>query len=494
MKNSTTIYQTFIICFLTCFANLAQASEANEQLFRRAAIFLEAKRIPESIQLIESIQPKTTEDNFYFNLIAGQLLYEKGAYEKSLIYLQKANTAVSESYKVQIALARTNFKLGRFTALKLHAETAKKIDPNAGDPDLLLALSDMSLGKTDLSKQRITSIIRSKFNSPRHTVAAAKFMVSAGEIKEANNLLNDFLQKQYEAPEVYEYLADLEYSNGNSALSFNLMKKAAELYDIKSQKFDRDVALSWLEFKQNGAPSAAVITPRPKSDLISDITKENNKFPFPNGVSIYGGSGFVIDAGKKIVTNRHVIEGGKEFAIRTGFGEIIKAKVFFKSEIDDIAILELETSLPAERSIKDTEYSKPTVGTAVVTMGYPLWYILGESSPSLTNGIVSKETGIKENKGTFQLTAKINKGSSGGPVFDMSGNVVGITVGKLDLLRIQEKEGFLPEDVNFAIHVDRMPSEANTKIDPAAKNSTQLTIENLYQKMLGKVVMVATYK
>jgi hypothetical protein len=60
--------------------------------------------------------------------------------------------------------------------------------------------------------------------------------------------------------------------------------------------------------------------------------------------------------------------------------------------LDDIAILELESSLPPERSIKDTEYSKPTVGTAVVTMGYPLWYILGESSPSLTNGIVSKET------------------------------------------------------------------------------------------------------
>jgi S1-C subfamily serine protease len=156
--------------------------------------------------------------------------------------------------------------------------------------------------------------------------------------------------------------------------------------------------------------------------------------------------------------------------------------------------LELESSLPPERSIKDTEYSKPTVGTSVVTMGYPLWYILGESSPSLTNGIVSKETGIKENKGTFQLTAKINKGSSGGPVFDMSGNVVGITVGKLDLLRIQEKEGFLPEDVNFAIHVDRMPSEANIKIEAGAKNSTPLSIENLYQKMLGKVVMVATYK
>jgi len=502
MKKINYLLHIFFLSVFCVFSHTGQAAENNDQLFRLAAIYLEAKRIPESIQLIESAQPQSAEDRFYFNLIAGQLLYEQSAYEKSLVYLQRANDAMADSYKVQIALAKTQFRLGRFTATRLHADTAKKINPDTGEPDLLLAQFELVLGKTDMAKQRIATMLRSKPNSPRHTVAAAKFMVSNGETKEATNLLNDFLQKQPDAPEVHDYLADIEYSNGNSGLSFKLKQKAADLYEAKHKKFDKEVALAWLDFKQNRAPSDPVMqsdegeasAQRPKSDLISAVTKGKNKFPFPEGVSIFGGSGFIIDSGKKIVTNRHVIEGGKEFAIRTGYGEIIRAKVFLKSELDDIAILELESSLPPERSIKDTEYSKPTVGTAVVTMGYPLWYILGESSPSLTNGIVSKETGIKENKGTFQLTAKINKGSSGGPVFDMSGNVVGITVGKLDLLRIQEKEGFLPEDVNFAIHVDRMPSEANIKIEAGAKNSTPLSIEKLYQKMLGKVVMVATYK
>jgi hypothetical protein len=43
-------------------------------------------------------------------------------------------------------------------------------------------------------------------------------------------------------------------------------------------------------------------------------------------------------------------------------------------------------------------------------MGYPLWYILGEGSPSLTNGVVSKGTGMGDDRHTFQLTAKVNKG------------------------------------------------------------------------------------
>ena len=69
----------------------------------------------------------------------------------------------------------------------------------------------------------------------------------------------------------------------------------------------------------------------------------------------------------------------------------------------------------------------------------------------------------------------------------MGGNVVGITVGKLDLLRIQKKEGFLPEDVNFAIHVNRIPAEANIKLDPYTKNIAQISIKNLYKKNWAKL-------
>ena len=226
----------------------------------------------------------------------------------------------------------------------------------------------------------------------------------------------------------------------------------------------------------------------------SEFATPVQRFPFPANVMITGGSGFIVDGGKKVVTNRHVIEDGKEFAIRTGLGEVIKVRVVFVSQSDDIAVLELEKPLPADRAIPGGAYSKPRVGRNVVVMGYPLWYMLGEGSPSLTNGMVSKRTGLKDDLGTFQLTAKVNKGNSGGPVFDLFGNVVGITVGKLDNKKIQNDEGFIPEDVNFAIHVDRLPAIANAKVSSSESDGTELSTEELYQVMLGRVVMVATYK
>jgi len=218
------------------------------------------------------------------------------------------------------------------------------------------------------------------------------------------------------------------------------------------------------------------------------------RFPFPKGVTITGGSGFIVDEGRKIVTNKHVIEGGKEFAIRTGLGEVIRAKVVFISDTDDLAILELSKPLPADRAIPTTAYAKPRVGRDVVVMGYPLWYILGEGSPSLTNGVVSKGTGMGDDRNTFQLTAKVNKGNSGGPVFDLNGNVVGITVGKLDSQKINQEQGFVPEDINFAIHVDRLPPMAKAALKAEGVSDKPVSPETLYQLMLGRVVMVATYK
>jgi S1-C subfamily serine protease len=237
-------------------------------------------------------------------------------------------------------------------------------------------------------------------------------------------------------------------------------------------------------------PAVPVIKPM-MPDVESKIAVE--RFPFPSGVTIIGGSGFVVDTGRKVVTNRHVVEGGKEFAIRTGLGEVIKARLVFISNTDDIAVLELAKPLPADRAIPSSSFVKPQVGRNVVVMGYPLWYLLGEGSPSLTNGVVSKRTGLRDDAGTFQITAKVNKGNSGGPVFDMRGNVVGITVGKLDIKKIGDDQGFLPEDVNFAIHVDRLPKILNISAT-SEEQRNELSAEELYQSMVGKVVMVATYK
>ena len=64
----------------------------------------------------------------------------------------------------------------------------------------------------------------------------------------------------------------------------------------------------------------------------------------------------------------------------------------------------------------------------------------------------------------------------------------------VDTKKFQDDQGFIPEDVNFAIHVDRLPPIANIQLVSNAPTGPELGTEELYQAMLGKVVMVATYK
>ncbi|WP_162785876.1 S1 family peptidase [Polynucleobacter necessarius] len=87
-----------------------------------------------------------------------------------------------------------------------------------------------------------------------------------------------------------------------------------------------------------------------------------NRFPFPSGTPISGGSGIVIDGGKKVITNRHVIEGGKDFAVRNGLGEMSRARVIYKSQAEDIAILELDDPLPKENSISSNQFRVAKAG------------------------------------------------------------------------------------------------------------------------------------
>ena len=220
------------------------------------------------------------------------------------------------------------------------------------------------------------------------------------------------------------------------------------------------------------------------------------RFPFPAGTSVRGASGVVIDGGRRVLTNRHVVDGGADFAIRTGLGEVSKARVVFRSETDDLAILELDSPLPAARAINLDDLHMAQPGSQVVAMGYPLWYLLGSQTPSLTNGVVAKASGINEDPKMFQMTAKINRGNSGGPVFDMRGRLVGLTMGKIDSEALRVTEGSMPEDINFAIQADRMLAVitggssslfTTSALPPVAVKPP----EQIYRDMLGRVVIVA---
>ncbi len=86
----------------------------------------------------------------------------------------------------------------------------------------------------------------------------------------------------------------------------------------------------------------------------------------------------------------------------------------------------------------------------MVVVGFPLQGVLS-SDLNVTTGIVSALAGPGNDRRLLQMTAPVQPGNSGGPLLDLSGNVVGVVVGKLDAIKLAQLTGDIPQNVNFAI-------------------------------------------
>lgn len=134
------------------------------------------------------------------------------------------------------------------------------------------------------------------------------------------------------------------------------------------------------------------------------------------------GSGFFISPDGYAVTNNHVVDSAKSVQVTTDDGTIYTAKVIGTDPKSDIALIKVDGK-------KDFPYVKfadqgPRVGDWVVAVGNP--FGLGGT---VTAGIVSangRDIGTSAYDDYIQIDAPINKGNSGGPAFDMSGNVIGV--------------------------------------------------------------------
>ena len=135
------------------------------------------------------------------------------------------------------------------------------------------------------------------------------------------------------------------------------------------------------------------------------------------------GSGFVIDPSGIIVTNNHVIEGADEITVNFSDGSKLKAEVLGRDKKTDLAVLKVKPTKPL-KAVELGDSNKIRVGDWVMAIGNP--FGLGGT---VTLGIVSARN-RNINAGPYddfiQTDAAINRGNSGGPLFDMDGKVIGI--------------------------------------------------------------------
>ena len=135
------------------------------------------------------------------------------------------------------------------------------------------------------------------------------------------------------------------------------------------------------------------------------------------------GSGFIIEEKGIIVTNNHVIDGAEDIVVQVNGEKKFNAKVIGADPLSDIAVLQLDTKekfIP----VKFGDSDKARIGDWVIAIGNP--FGLGGT---VTSGIISarnRSIGLSRYEDYIQTDASINSGNSGGPLFDMNGDVIGI--------------------------------------------------------------------
>ena len=206
-------------------------------------------------------------------------------------------------------------------------------------------------------------------------------------------------------------------------------------FNLSLLVYAEDRPVSFADLAEEVMPSVVNIS------TTTTITTQANPFPFefPPGSPFedmfkdFGtpqkrkssalGSGFIIDKEGIVITNNHVIQGAEDILVRVNGDKEYKAKVLGADPGMDIAVLKMETDekfIPVEFGDSD----KARIGDWVIAIGNPFGF-----GGTVTSGIISarnRSIGLSRYEDFIQTDASINQGNSGGPLFNMDGDVIGI--------------------------------------------------------------------
>jgi serine protease Do len=160
--------------------------------------------------------------------------------------------------------------------------------------------------------------------------------------------------------------------------------------------------------------------PAPFKDLFNQFNQGRQLQP-RKAVSM--GSGFIIDKSGIVVTNNHVIDGAKKITVKMPDGRSLDAHLIGTDAATDVAVLKIKSDKPLP-TVDFGDDRQLRVGDWVVAVGNPFGL-----SNSVTAGIVSsigRDVGNGPYTDFIQIDAPINRGNSGGPTFDLRGQVIGM--------------------------------------------------------------------
>jgi len=160
----------------------------------------------------------------------------------------------------------------------------------------------------------------------------------------------------------------------------------------------------------------------------SVATESGRATSVKSGVS---GTGFLLNRNGLIATNWHVVAEAKNIGVAfPGWKDSVSAEVVIKDSANDLPILRMADATKIAATCPELPFqlaptNTVTLGERVSAIGYPLPSLLG-SNPKFSEGVISSKSGLQDDPRTLQITAEVQPGSSGSPLFDSEGNIVGL--------------------------------------------------------------------
>ena len=204
---------------------------------------------------------------------------------------------------------------------------------------------------------------------------------------------------------------------------------------FSKNSISKEIPASFADLAEKLMPSVVNIS------TTTTVTTQSNPFPFqfPPGSPFedmfkeFGtpqerkssalGSGFIIDEKGIVITNNHVIQDAEDIIVRFNDEKEFNAQVIGADPLSDIAVLQLDTK-EKFKPVKFGNSDKARIGDWVIAIGNPFGF-----GGTVTSGIISarnRSLGLSRYEDYIQTDASINSGNSGGPLFDMNGDVIGI--------------------------------------------------------------------
>ncbi len=492
------IFRVILINFFV-FLNLSFAvyAENFDQKIKEIKAEINRDEIKEALQLLGELKIRNNSEQEKVDLLFGDIYLKINKPHKAIEYYEKAFMTSDNSIESlsELGLSEANLRKGNLEKAIYHAKRSIDLDVDGLRNKIVLAIVLTRNGEQDKAVELLEKLYTNNKNNSEVNLAIAGYYSTFENNKKALEILDKFLKKYPTSIRIMDELGNLYWIEGNKEKALELKSKVYKYHEFNRNKLKLKETKEWiLSIDPNYFDKKKVKKLKPKEEKEIqeeevekyDRRKKETQFEKFDFAYNYTGSGFIIGKGKYVITNDHVIYGAKKIAVRNGLGKISSAEVVAKSKKYDLAILKLNKKF--KKSLSAKNFAEPLVGEDVISIGYPMTGYFGNDLPVITQGIISKV--FPDKLGIFLTTTDINSGNSGGPIFNLDGNLVGISVATLDKKKIMEETGNIPTSMGIGIKSNMLKEVFKYKKTIPARN-VKYNKSKLYEQMLPMVVFIA---